>query len=131
MMTPPENTEIHESIGGTWWIKNDILYSVGKKNAPKPTPEEAEKELELFKKIVGNKKICMILDISTAKPSSREERDRAAVELEKLVKAMAMVTTSPFSRMVANLFFGLKPPSYPVKMCSSVEEAEEWIKQYV
>lgn len=130
-MTPPDNVEIHESSGGIWWISEDVLYSIGKKDAPKLSKEEGLKELELFKEIIGDRKICMVLDITHAKPSQREERDLAAVELEKLVKAMAMVTTSPLGRMVANLFFGLKPPSYPVKMFSNIEDAKVWIKQYV
>lgn len=132
MISLPENIEIHESADSTWWIATDgILYSISKKNAQRPTKEEAEKEMEKFQKIIGNNKICMILDISYARPGRKEERDIAAVQLEKLVKAMALVTISPLSRMVANLFFGLKPPSYPVKMFSTVEDAKEWIVKYV
>jgi hypothetical protein len=42
-----------------------------------------------------------------------------------------MITTSPVSKMIANLFFGFKPPSYPVKMFTNKEEAVSWIKQYL
>jgi hypothetical protein len=131
MIKPPENVEIYESRGGQWWIEDDILYSIGKKDAVKATKEEGEKELAEFKRIIGDRKICMILDVTHARPSNREERDLAAVELEKMVKAAAMISKSPVGRMVANLFFGLKPPSYPVKMFSNVDEARKWIKQYV
>jgi hypothetical protein len=130
MIKPPENTEIHESSSGYWWLKDDILYSIGKKDAERPTPEDEERQLLEFKKIVGDRKVCMILDVTHAKPTGRQDRDRAAVELEKLVKAMAMVSKSPLGRMVVNLFFGLKPPTYPVKMFPTLQEAEEWIRQY-
>jgi hypothetical protein len=131
MIELPKDTEVNESPSGYWWIKNNILYSLGKKDAVRPAKEDEEKLLEDFKKAMGNKKMCMILDITYAKPSAREDRDRAAEELANLVKAMAMVSESPLGRMVANLFFGLKPPSYPVKMFSNVKDAEEWIKQYI
>jgi len=130
MITLPQGIPVHESSTGYWWIKDDILYSLGKKDAVRGTKEEEEADLKKFKEIIGDRKMCMILDITYAKPSKREERDRAAEELQKMVKAMAMVTTSPLGRMVANLFFGLKPPTYPVKMFSNLPDAEEWIRQY-
>jgi hypothetical protein len=131
MITIPEDVVVYESPGGKWWVKNDILYSLGKKDPPKLSQDEEAEEMKRFKEAVGDRKICMILDITYAKPADKNERDKAAVELERLVKAMAMVTTSPLGRMVANLFFGLKPPSYPVKMFSNVDDAEKWIRQYV
>jgi hypothetical protein len=132
MITPPEDVDVHESKGGIWWIDMDgILYSKSKKNAPKPTKEDSEEELKSLKRIVGDRKMCMIADISEIKSASREDRDLAAAELEKLVKAMAMVTTSPLSKMVVNLFFGLKPASYPVKIFNTEKEAKSWIIQYL
>ncbi|MFL5763813.1 MAG: STAS/SEC14 domain-containing protein [Bacteroidia bacterium] len=131
MIALPDNVEIHESQNGWWWLSNDILYSVGKKDPVKLSKEEEEAEFAAFKKVAGDSKVCMIIDITHAKPTGKQERDKAAEELNKLVKAMAMVTASPLGRMVANLFFGLKPPAYPVKMFTNLEEAEKWIRQYV
>ena len=51
--------------------------------------------------------------------------------VESVTKAMAIISASPLGRMVANLFFGFKPPVYPVKFCATQEEAKEWIKQYL
>lgn len=75
--------------------------------------------------------MCMLLDITYARPSRKEDRDEAAELLAKVVKAMAMVSRSPLGRMIANLFFGLKPPPYPVKMFSDEKEAKEWLRQYL
>jgi hypothetical protein len=44
---------------------------------------------------------------------------------------MAIVTSSPLSRMMANLFFSFKPPQYPVKMFQNEKDATEWIRQYL
>jgi len=132
MIKIPEHITVHDEPTGKWWIDEDgILYSIGKKDAPKPTPEESEKNIQRFKELFGEKKICMMLDITHAKPSTREEREEAAVQMEKMVKAIAMLTTSPLSRMLANLFFGLKPPSYPVKIFTNEKDAREWLRKYL
>ena len=68
---------------------------------------------------------------STAPPPRKEDRDWIAQELDSVVKAMGIISTSPFSRMVANLFFGLKPPAYPVKFFENEKDAKEWIRQYL
>ena len=132
MITIPKNTEIHDEPGGKWWIdEHGILYSIGKKDAPKPTKEETEKNRQRFKEIFGEKKICMMLDITYAQPTTKKERDEAAPQMGKMVKAIALLTTSPLSRMMANLFFGLKPPPYPAKIFTNEKEAKEWLKQYL
>jgi hypothetical protein len=116
-----------------WFDEDGILYSVPKPNAPQPqTKEEALLQMDEFRKIINNKRTCMItISESTAPPPKKEDRDWIAKELDSVVKAMAIITVSPLSRMVANLFFGLKPPAYPVKFFSNREDAKDWIKQYL
>lgn len=130
-MEPPKNVEVHDETTSTWWVGEDgIFYSVSK-NVPPESREMAEKRLENLKKVVGDKKLCMLLDITNAQPSRKEDRDWAAEELNKLVKAMALISDKPLGKMIANLFFALKPPPYPVKMFSNVEGAREWLKKYL
>ena len=87
--------------------------------------------MEEFKKITKWKKVCLLIDTTNSTPSSKEVRDYAAEIFPELVKAIAMVSKSALGRMIANLFFGLKPPPYPVKMFSEEAEAKEWLKQYL
>lgn len=133
-MVPPKNARLIEWPTSTMWFDVDgILYSVPKPNAPQPqTRQESMEQMELFRKIIGGKKTCMITKTSNAsRPPKKEDRDWIAKELESVVKAMAIVSASPLSRMVANLFFGFKPPTYPVKFFSNENDAREWIKQYL
>ncbi|HEY6161235.1 MAG TPA: hypothetical protein VI112_08430 [Bacteroidia bacterium] len=130
-MEPPKNAKVYEFPTSTIWFDEDgILYSMGKK-APAETIEESKRTLEQFKEIVGHKKVCMILDVTNAQPNNKETRDFAAKELPPLVKAMALISNSPLGRMMVNLFFGLKPPPYPARMCANEKEAKEWIRQYL
>jgi hypothetical protein len=135
-MQPPKDAKIIEWPTSVLWFDEDgILYSVPKKGAEDKRPktkEEALKEMEKFRAMIGGKKTCMIAESSnSSQPLKKEDRDWVAQELNSIVKAMAILSASPLSRMIANLFFGFKPPTYPVKFFSDVEEAKAWIKQYV
>lgn len=133
-MKPPENAKIIEWPTSIMWFDEDgILYSVSKPgDHPPQTREESQKQMEKFREITGGKKTCMILETSkTSRSPQKEDRDWIARELDSVTRAMAIISTSPLSRMVANLFFGFKPPAYPVKFFSDKEEAKAWIKQYL
>ena len=133
-MQPPKDAKVTEWPTSTVWFDEDgVLYS-----KPKPvkyksqTKEESEKQLEEFRKLTGGKKVCMILETDhSAPPPKREDRDWIAKELDSITKAMAIISTSPLSRMLANLFFGFKPPAYPVKFFANEKEAKKWISKYL
>lgn len=116
-----------------WFGDDGILYSVTKPGQNKPfNRDEAERQMHKFREAVGNRKVCMILETnSSAPPPSKADRDWVAKELDSVTKAMAIIATSPLSRMVANLFFGLKPPAYPARFFATAEEARNWIKHYL
>lgn len=133
MQIPPGIKTYNFSNSTIWFDSDGIMYSV-----PKQPPSEDQsievirKEMDELRAILGNKKVCMILESSNStKPPRREMRDFIAAEIESVTKAMAFVTSSPLSRMIANLFFGLKPPTYPVRMFTDETEAHRWIKQYL
>jgi hypothetical protein len=132
-MEIPKGVKTYEMTSSIMWIDDEgILFSVPK---PGPPPElnmdEITKEMERFKAIVGNKKVCMVSEANAqSRPPTKSERDMVANLINEVTKAMAIVTTSPVARMIANLFFGLKPPPYPAKMFSNEKEAVEWIRQF-
>lgn len=133
-MIPPKNTKVIEWPTSFMWFDEDgILYSSSKPSiSVMPTKEESLGQMEEFRKILGGKKSCIILETSSmAPPPKREDRDWIAKELESVTKAMAIISKSPLSRMVANLFFGLKPPSYPVKFFENEKQAKKWIVKYL
>lgn len=133
-MQIPEETKIHTMRGSkVWFDKNGILFSDPRLDVPPlVTMEEIKQEMIAFREITGNKKVCMIVASNPkAPPPAKEHRDFIADELASVAKALAIVTTSPVSKMIANLFFGLKPPPYPTKMFNTQEEAVEWIKHYL
>jgi hypothetical protein len=129
-MTPPESAEVFETENSKYWFVGDLLYIVSKPG-PEPDLEVQKKRTEDFKKMLGGKKVCAIVDISNASPSSKKSREYNTIELPNIFKAMAFVTKNPLSRMLASLYLGMKPLPFPVKMCSNEEEAHKWIQQHL
>lgn len=133
-MKIPDNYKTYDMKGSVIWLdEHEILYSVPKEDAPvEQSIEEMKEEMDRFRDIIGHKKVCLILEAAkSSKSPPKHQRDFLASELNSVTKAMAIITSSPLSRMIANLFFGLKPPAYPVKMFTDVEAAKAWILQYV
>jgi hypothetical protein len=133
-MEIPNGVQTHElSSSIVWFDENGILFSTPKPGIPPAlTMEEIIKEMEIFKKITNNQKVCLVAESNPKSPApSKDQRDFIAEQIGSVTKALAMITTSPVSKMIANLFFGFKPPSYPIKMFTNKEEAVSWIKQYL
>jgi hypothetical protein len=138
-MKIPDHAKVIEMSTSLIWLDDDgVLYSVPKPGVTPPdslSREETLEEMRKFKEATGltnGKKACMILETnSNSKPPKKEDRDFIAEQLNDITKAMAVISSSPLSRMIANLFFGLKPPAYPVKFFSNEKDAKEWIQQYL
>jgi hypothetical protein len=131
IMAPPEGVEIKENKTSIYWFDEDgILCSVYKK-VPPISIEESKQILDEFRQVTQGRKFCMLLDITFSSPGDKASREFAAVEFPKIVTAMAMLSASPMGRMLANLFFALKPTPYPAKIFSTEKEAKEWLKQYL
>lgn len=132
-MEIPKNAKTFEMTSSIIWFNEEgILFSTPKPGHPPDlNKEEVTKEMEKFTAFIGNKKVCLISEANpNSRPPSKEERDWIADLINPVIKAMAVVSTSPVARMIANLFFGLKPPPYPAKMFSNEKDALEWIRQF-
>ncbi|MCE3229042.1 MAG: hypothetical protein K0S32_3593 [Bacteroidetes bacterium] len=126
----PTDIKTHELSNSIVWIEDDILFS-----KPKPGPfihstrEIMLEDLHKFKQITGGKKMCMIIEgHPQAETPPKEDRDFISDKLSEVTKAMAILTPSAVSRMVANLFFLFKPAPYPMKMFVNVSDAKAWLQ---
>ncbi|MEX0685501.1 MAG: STAS/SEC14 domain-containing protein [Balneolales bacterium] len=132
MLKPPPHTEVFEMPIATIWLdKEEGIYCGISKSGEQRTPEFMQKNIELFKDYIGDRKICILLDVTNASEISRETREFSAREFPKLFKAIAMMSNSSFGKMIANLFFTIKPQPYPTKMFTNEEEARAWLRQYL
>lgn len=132
-MEIPKDVQTYEMYSSIIWIKEGIMFSTPKDVKKRElTSAEMDKDISKFKSIVGNERICMVVELNPGyRPSRKEERDLIAEEINKIARAMALITNSPVTRMIANLFLGFRPAEYPVKMFSNEADAIKWIKQYL
>lgn len=132
MMQIPTDRKVYDTPTSIFWFDEDgIICSIQKKLEYQPTLDEVKKQLDFFRTLIGGNKVCMLIDVTNSMESSRENRDYAAVEFPKFVKAIAMVSKSALGKMLANLFFTLKTQPYPTKMFNTADEAKAWLKQYL
>jgi hypothetical protein len=129
LQIPPDAKRL-ELSNSIIWFEDDILYS-----RPKPGPfvhqsrEVMLEDVQKFKAFTGGKKVCMIVEgHPNSESPAKEDRDFIAEQLTDITKAMAVMTPSAVSRMVANLFFLFKPPAYPMKLFLDVSDAKAWLQ---
>lgn len=131
MLSMPENAKVIDlPASSLWFDESGILCSVSKKGPPR-TLEETRELIAELRKLVGDRKVCMLIDVTHTSETSREVRTLAAEELPRIVKAIAMVSGSALGKMLANLFFSMKTQPYPVKMFNDEIEAKAWLKEYL
>jgi hypothetical protein len=129
----PTYAKVIEMPSSTIWLDKDgILYSVGKPDLGPRSIDELRSEMEQLRTIIGSDKHCIIMESGGKGPlPPKEQRDEIARELNSVTRALAVVSSSPLGRMMANLFFSFKPPKYPMKLFSSEKEARAWVRQYL
>ncbi len=130
-MLVPKNAEIYDTPTSIFWFDENGIICAVIKNIKTPTLEDAIENVEDFKKVIGERKVCLLIDVTNSAESSKEIRDYAANEFPKFVKAIALLSQSAFGKMLANLFFTIKSQPYPTKMFTDEKEAKEWLKQYL
>lgn len=120
---------IETPLSTSWFNKDGILCSVSKKE--ERNFENMKKQIEMFKEMRKEKKLCMLADTSKMQPISREVRKYMSEELPKHVNAIALISGSSLGRMIANSLILLSPQKFPTRFFANEEEAIVWLKQYL
>jgi hypothetical protein len=127
----PENITPYETSLSTMWFDNEgIFYSVTKKNAAL-NKKNLQETFDYIHSKAGDKKVCWIGDVTDTPPPEKEARDYAAEITPKMIKALALLTNSSLSKMIAEIFMLVKKPPYPTRMFTSEAEALIWIRSYL
>lgn len=129
IITPPTDKKLIELETATLWFdESGILYSISKKTKLQ-TLADTRRNMAIFKELIGDRKVCLLADITNSSESSKDAREYAAVELPLFIKAAAMISNASFSNMMSNLFFIIKAQSYPTRMFNDETRAKEWLKK--
>ncbi len=112
-----------------FWIENEILYCIYKSNY--------EIDIEGAKQIVKDRLICQnnikypaFADFKGVKSVSKEARDYLAKEGSFLVKACAILVSSPVDKIMINFYSKINKPIIPTKLFTNNEDALKWLQQF-
>lgn len=114
-----------------WFDENGFICSVPKEDPVALTRKEIMDQIEEWEKQYGLERRCMITVVNPYVKSTKEERDFVAEIFPKYIKALAVINHSALGRMAINLFVGLRPPTYPMKVFKDSREAKNWLKKHV
>ena len=130
-MKIPVDISTYETKLSTMWLdESGILCSVFKKGTIISMKNLVD-SFEYTKKLAKGKKLFLLADLTDISVPNKEVRDFAAVETPKFVSAYAIITNSPLSNLLANMYLMLTKPPYPTKMFTNEKEAKAWLKQYL
>jgi CheY-like chemotaxis protein len=127
-MNKPNDTEIFEDELATFWFdKDDILYIITKTITR--TLEKSKSLIQNIKKTLGGKKAYCITDLTSAKEIPEESRAYYKKEVPSMFNAIAYVTQTELSRMVAAVYSLIFNPSVPTRIFSNESDARNWLKE--
>lgn len=129
-MTIPADRETFDGELASYWFDNDgILVSLSK--SPRRTVVNTTENFALVKRITNNKKVPLLVYLSSSSAPDKQTREFVAKELPNVYTRMAIVSKSHLGKIIMNALFKLKPPAIPMKNFTDDKEAKEWLKRYL
>ena len=125
----PTDKETFEGEIATYWFEDGILVSLSKN--PQRTVENLKGNVELVKRITGNKPVPLLIYLSNSPVPDKDARKYSTEQLPVIYLAMAMVSKPGLAKFIMNLLFALKKPPIPIRSFTDDREAKAWLKQYL
>jgi hypothetical protein len=125
------SSSLYETALSHMWFEEDGVFCTKTKKGVAITRNNLQDTFNYIRLNAGAKKICWLGDVSEASPPTKEAQEFAAKETPNIIKALALVTRSRLSKMIANIFLLVKSPPYPVRMFNDEQEARKWLRKYL
>lgn len=130
-MELPKDQNITETELFWIWLNEDGALCTKYKKNINVTHTALKDTYDVIHKMIGNKKVCNLVDISNRTDSNKEIRDYALEENSKFVIAQAIISDSKLTKFIADLFITLKKTPFPIQMFTNERDAKEWLKKYL
>jgi hypothetical protein len=125
----PKDRQVYEGEIATYWMEDGILISLSKN--PRRTVENITANMQLVKRITGNKTVPLLIYLSASPIPDKATRKFVNQQLANLYKAMAMVSKPGLASFIMSFLFRFKPPPIPMKNFTDAKEAKAWLKQFL
>jgi hypothetical protein len=93
--------------------------------------ENIAANVELVKKITGNKKVPLLIYLKNSPVPDKETRKFSTEQLPQIYTAMAMVSKPGLAQLIMKILFKFQTPPIPIKSFTDDEKAMEWLKRFL
>lgn len=129
-LTPPK-TATELSLFWTWMGDDGICRTKTKPQAEITLKEAMENSLAVSS-FYKDKKFPLLVDARNVKTMAKEARKHFSTNgRETKITSMAIMVTSPLSRVIGNFFMGMNKPLVPARLFDDEDEAVDWLKNYL
>lgn len=126
-LIPPADALIAPS-GPVWLNEDGIVITIGKSESQ--DTETARENMVYTKKVTGGKPRPLLVDMTKVRSMSKGAREEYVQQQDAVITAVALLTRSGVSNMIANIFISLNKPQVPVKLFTDPDKAKEWLMEY-
>lgn len=96
------------------------------------TLTQAQASVAAIRKVSENTARPLLLDMRPIRSQRREVREYYnSAEAASAYKAVAILVSSPVSKMIGNIFIGIGKLPVPTKLFSAEPEALDWLKTFL
>ncbi len=89
---------------------------------------DSREAIAAVRELTGDVPAFLLTDMRHVKGASSEARAFGSTpEMVPYIAAIALLTSSPLTRMIANFFVRFTRPAYPVRMFTDRDEALAWL----
>nr|WP_276900783.1 STAS/SEC14 domain-containing protein [Pedobacter kyonggii] len=124
-----DNQLIEGEIADYLLTDNGILISYSKSILR--TVENIAANVELVKKITGNKKVPLLIYLKNSPVPDKETRKFSTEQLPQIYTAMAMVSKPGLAQLIMKILFKFQTPPIPIKSFTDDQKAMEWLKKFL
>lgn len=127
-MIPPPDALMAPS-GPVWLSEDGIVITIGKSESQ--DTETARENMVFTKKATGGQPRPLLVDMTKVRSMSKGAREEYVQQQgEPVITAVALLTRSGVSNMIANIFISLNKPHVPVKLFTDPDKARDWLMEY-
>lgn len=113
------------------WIDDGVVHGLFHAGA-EVTVDDARENLAVTSTLAGGVRRPVLVDLRPVRSQSGEARALfAGPAATAVTAAVALVTSSPLSRVLGNFFLGFNKPQTPARLFTSVDDAEVWLRSFL
>jgi hypothetical protein len=114
------------------WLDDEGIVHAESIAGAQHTRADAEEGLRLVRELAGRRARPLLVDLRFTKSIDRDARVYyAGGATVGIALAVALVTDSPLTRVIASFFMGVNKPPVPTRMFTSEADALTWLRTFL